>query len=200
MCVTDAIWSIGVDYVRHVLPVMDRFDSYRDRFGLAIRTSAEYLDHFNEHLDDEGAWLADHIYFNHQRTSTASGIMKSFAIQQTLQILNDEQLQTPHDLLAKIADTTLRARLKAVPGDSIGVRTDYIFMLSGCTELAKLDGQISRFLGIQFNSANRLIAIGQLTAVTALLKAEFPCVNVRSIDHFIWKWQSRSDDGFERHT
>jgi hypothetical protein len=198
MCVIDAIWSINASYERHVKPLMNRVRDYRRQAELQLTTPEEFLVHFSVHLNDQGGFLADHFFQNHQRTAAnKKEPYKSYAIQQTLDILNNAGIQSMQQLLSHCAEKKLRASLQSVPGDSIGVRTDYLFMLAGCTKLAKFDRQISRFLGLTFNAKNRLYAIALLTAVADLLKPEFPCINTRSVDNFIWALMSNGTDEFE---
>jgi hypothetical protein len=198
LCVTDSIWSIGVSYVKHVIPVRDRVRGYRTRQNLSLKSPEEFLTHFASHLGDRGEWLAGNVFENFQKTSTAvSAWRKSYAIQRTLEILREYGISTPTDLLGEIKNKKLRSALESVPGDSIGVRTDYIFMLAGCTDLAKYDRQISRFLGLKFNGQMRLYAIALLTEVANRLRERFPCINTRSVDHFIWQAMSDTEDGFE---
>jgi hypothetical protein len=198
LCVTDALWSIGVNYEKHVVPVVKRVRAYRTLVGQPLKTPSAFLDHFREHLNDRGGWLAVNLFENRQMTSTAvSAWRKAYAIQQTLEVLRRHQVETPADLLAQIHNRELRRELEAVPGDAIGVRTDYLFMLAGSVELAKFDRQISRFLELQFNSRMRLQAIALLTTVADRLRDEFPCMNTRTVDHFIWQAMSGASDSFE---
>jgi hypothetical protein len=197
-CVTDAIWSIGVKYVEHVIPVLNRLEKYREIANLDLKDPEKFLEHFSDHLNDYGEWLAVEIFANRQKTSTSlSAWRKSYAIQCTLEILRDKGISTPSELLLSIQDKDLRNALQRVPGDSIGVRTDYLFMLAGCDELAKYDRQISRFLGLPFNAKMRLYSIALLTGVAERLREKFPCINTRSVDHFIWVHMSGTSDGFE---
>jgi hypothetical protein len=198
LCVTDAIWSIGVRYVSHVIPVLNRIRAYQSRQQVSLKTPDEFLAHFSARLNDDGEWLANNFFENRQRTSTArTAWLKSYAIQKTLEILRDFGISTPGDLLNEIQNKKLRSALESVPGDSIGVRTDYLFMLAGCDELAKYDRQISRFLGLEFNATMRLYAIALLTEVAKRLNDDYPCLTTRSVDHFIWQAMSRTEDGFE---
>jgi len=191
-CVTDAIWSINADYVGHVKPVLNRLDD------LDLKTPKKFLEHFSDHLNDSGEWLADEIFKNRQKTSTSSGLRKSYAIQLTLEILRNMGISTPAQLLLAIQNKALRIALESVPGDRIGVRTDYLFMLAGCDELAKYDRQLNRFLEEIFNakiSPNakmRLYSIALLTGVAERLREKFPCMNTRSVDRCIWKHMSET--------
>jgi len=201
LCVTDAVWSIGVSYTKHVVPVLNRLRGYRILLGQSLETPSTFLHHFRDHLNDEGECLAAKLFENRQKTSTAvSAWRKAYAIQKTLEILRDHGVETPDDLLVNIHNRKLRRGLEAIPGDAIGVRTDYLFMLAGAVELAKYDRQISRFLGLDFNARMRLQAIAILTAVAVRFRDEFPCINTRSVDHFIWQAMSGASDNFESHS
>jgi hypothetical protein len=183
--------------MNHVIPVLDRLRQYRSQQPLPLREPVEFLRHFEGHLGDCGAWLSSSIFKNRQRTSTVNGILKGYAVQQILEILDVAGIQTPADLLAEVENTALRSKLMSVAGDPIGVRTDYLYMLAGCTELTKFDRQLQRFLSLPGTEHGRLTGLGIITAVTELLRVSFPCINVRSVDHFIWEEMSDSKDGFE---
>jgi len=191
-CIVDAIWSIGSKYWIHVVPLLRRFDTARDLLHEDARTPSGFLDSFRTLLGDDGEQMADRVFANRQRTSSRSGILKSSAVEQWLEVLRRHGIEHTVDLVNKYSDSALQRELAAVKGDGEdGIRRDYLFMLAGRKDLLKWDRQLKKFIKQHLGrTPTRDEALGILSAVVEDLRAVYPWLDVRALDHIIWKEES----------
>jgi hypothetical protein len=192
LCVIDAIWSLGVSYQTHVVPVVTRYREYRageggdaDTDGL-IELLATYAAVGG---DDE---FADRIGTRH-RTSTHPGApLKATAVRMAAELLS----APPHRIdtmtmfhnANSVTRTAVKRAWRTLPGQrssSIGWR--YLLMLVGEDEV-KADRMIKRFVTRAVNTASVSDEVaGQLVEEAAAALG----MPVRKLDYAIWSHESR---------
>lgn len=190
-CVLDAVGSVGVRY-QNVERGLARFRRYVAEHELGpVETPTQFLETFADHLDDGGQWFAE-TWWNRQRTSTRSGILKTAAMQRVFEILVDSGIETTAQLVARVDDEALLAALERVPGQSRHVSIGYLSMLAGYRDGVKDDRMVEAFfverLGRSIPSTEK-IAI--FVAVAERLQGQFPGITAFHLDHVAWLIQSR---------
>jgi hypothetical protein len=189
MCVLDSIWSVGINYDRHVVPVLKRYVEARGVEGLsACRDGADDLAQvLAVTTADDFATLVG----SRHRTSTRNGILKAEAVQRAVQVLFDAGLVSAAD--ARAADEAALDRARAewlrIPGQRSGITWRYMLMLAGLEDV-KPDRMIVRFVS---RALDRPRPVGVEEArVLVVAAAEELGVSQRTLDHTIWNYQRSS--------
>ena len=187
LCVIDSIQSLGVRYstVEHVV------QRYRAARPGAADTDgpAELLSTF----DDSGVvdgWARD--IGNRNRTSTQPGApLKALAIKEAASVVERAGVSSPEALRAlgpeQLAE--VKAGWLRVSGQRSGISWRYFLMLAGVPGV-KADRMICRFVQNATGKTKPAIAPG--VAAQAVAGAALRLnVSATTLDHAIWRWQSR---------
>jgi len=185
LCVLDAIWSIGVHYsgVENVLAayrVLRRSsgaDPARDGAAELVLAVA---------ATGGPAAFADRVG-NHQRTSTRSGILKSEAVVLSAQALVDNSVHTTGDLRSAAAHKRgdIELAWRRTPGQRSGISWRYLRLLAGDQQV-KPDRMIIAFVQLAIGRPSSADEAADLVTAAAPRLG----VDVRTIDHRIWRKQS----------
>lgn len=196
LCVVDAVFSIGVRY-GCVINVVERLckklvlTKYRDH-GSAFPppreqfTVSQCLEQLNRHAPQV---LAKTMFENEQRTSSRKGILKAKAVMDFLALLKTYQVETFQDL-ATCDIEGLKREILEIPGQKSGKCFRYFLMLAGDDSQVKPDRMIERFIarfGAKPASPDEAYHI--ITALAAQLKADYPHITPRLLDHAIWNYE-----------
>ena len=185
LCVIDSIWSIGIRYA-----TVDRVvDSYRARrIGLGRDADADGTEELLGDVAAAGgaeAWRK--LVGTRHRTSTRGGIPKAEAVVLAAEALVGVGLVSAADVRGASVEQLDRAERawRAVRGQRSGISWRYLLMLAGSAQV-KPDRMICRFVER---------AIGQrptpdYAAELVLAVASKLCVDVRALDHRMWRFQS----------
>jgi hypothetical protein len=189
LCIIDAIFSIGVTY-SSTRNTVNRFSQYvSDTFGPEFEiTISEFCKlHSDITIED----IARRIYQNAQRTSSRNGILKAEAVFRTAQLLQTLGVESLADLEKFVGKEDFEAAFRQIPGQGSGVSLRYFYMLLGSETDIKPDRMIIRFISNALNRAVRMEECHALILETcAILTSEFPDLKPRTLDHFIWQFQS----------
>ena len=190
MCLLDAIWSLGVHYDRHVVPVLTRYRTLRQAAHAdADRDTATALLAVIHQAGGPEAF-AD-LLQNKQRTSTRPGApLKAAAVEQAAQVFVERGIDTPASLLSEVASDhdELKRKWREIPGQrSSDVGWRYLLLLAGAQEV-KADRMVRRFVTEALGGApvNATRAAELLAAAASRLSVE-----VRALDHAVWRYQRR---------
>ena len=197
LCVIDAVFSIGVKY-EAVRAVVSRYceyfglEQYRpDQLAVPAKTSQEALGGLVGHFDDFGLErMTNDVFANRQRTSTKSGILKAEAVWKFASALRSHRIEYLQDVGETLPSVALRQAITLIPGQGSGISLQYCWMLAGSDELIKPDRMVLRFLEdslgrpVSPEEALRLVA-----GAVAELKAHYPAMTPRLLDHKIWEYQ-----------
>ena len=189
LCVIDAVFSIGVKY-EGVTNTVNKFCNYFqiDKHSKSQElTVSDILKKLEPYTIEE---LAEKIYDNRQRTSTANGILKAEAVNLFLNVLKQYNIETIIDV-EKVSDSArFEADIKAIKGQTSGVCLKYFFMLAGNDDLIKPDRMIIRFLetitGQSFSLYNCQLI---LSGVANSLKEKGLKITPKKLDNLIWQYQ-----------
>lgn len=185
LCVIDAVWSIGVKY-KGVERVLDRYRAARrDEGGEPSKDNSADLLAVIDAAGGPAAW-ADALG-NRQLTSTRSGVLKAQAVQQATQVLVNHGVQRPSDLAAGAPArlSEVEASWRAVTGQRSGISWRYLLLLAGLPEV-KPDRMVVRFVSTAVGRTPDLDStVGLVRSAAASLG-----VDVRTLDHRIWRFQS----------
>jgi len=197
LCVIDAVFSIGVRY-ESVRGVVRRYSDYfgvvqyrPDQSVVPPEVSQEALSSLVQHFDDLGLErMTSEVFVNRQRTSTRSGILKSEAVLRFAGALRSHGIEYLQDVGETLPSAGLQRAIGAIPGQGSGISLQYLWMLAGSDELIKPDRMVLRFLeeslgrAVSPDEALRLVADS-----VAELKAQYPAMTPRLLDHKIWEYQ-----------
>lgn len=190
LCAIDAIYSIGVRY-EGVVNVVERYKAYWRARGTNADSQAhcthDFLDEFAESTD-----LADSLFDNRQRTSPRGGILKADAVVQLLEVLGSPpfDIQTTQQLRDHFNDEDLDGAIRAVRGQSSGISAKYLFLLAGVDDAVKPDRMIVRFVSSAVaRRVTPMDAQELLIAASRDLRAQYPKLTPRVLDHAIWHRQ-----------
>lgn len=185
LCILDAIWSIGVHYDRHVVPVLNRYRDFERTFGLDpnVSTPRDLAKAIDRCGGSEG--FARDVASRH-RTSSTNGILKADAVRQAAQLLCEVGVLTPSNLAAHKED--VKPGWHRIRGQRSGVSWKYLLMLAGVDGI-KPDRRIHAFI----TSATGLkvtndVAIQWLTEVQQSWPPPRP--SLLELDYAIWRHQS----------
>lgn len=196
LCVVDTVFSIGVRYTSTKNTVL-RFCNY---FGLETTNNgqpfppekqfsiAKLLAAYTEHGLET---LVNEVYQNRQRTSTRGGILKAEAVQRFCQVLISFGVNYLQEVDAIFEKPAFETKIKAIQGQSSGVSLQYFYMLVGSDDYVKADRMVHRFVD---SALGRSFTIDEtrhlIVQVAQELKADYPPINPRNLDHKIWLYQS----------
>lgn len=190
LCLIDAIYSLGIGYDSHVVPVLTKYREHRR--GEGADANSDTVDDLLGVFDRLGGAeaFASQIGTQH-RTSTHPGApLKAEAVEKAALLLVDHGVQTPADLLAADPDKVKQA-WRLLPGQrSSTTGWRYLLLLAGADEV-KPDRMILRFVADAVGETVSTSYAGALVAATATRLG----VPVRVLDHAIWRWQSGRRDG-----
>ena len=187
LCVLDSIWSLGVNYDHHVVPVLRRYRAMRRALGADPNTDGteELLAAADRCGGPDGFAQA---LGNHQRTSTRAGApTKAASVVQAARALGTVNITTAAEFRKAVAADAKAVELiwRAVPGQvSSDIGWRYLQLLAGVDEV-KPDRMIARFLtscGAPALTTSDSSALVRAAAVRL-------GVTARVLDHAIWRYQ-----------
>jgi hypothetical protein len=185
MCVLDSIWSMGVNYNRHVEPVLDRYRDIRSSTAGGVSDTPAMLAQTIRDCGGSESFAAE-VKSRH-RTSTRNGILKAEAVQRAATVLADAGIETSQDLGR--ANDDIRVSWLGIPGQRSGVSWRYFQMLAG-VEGIKPDRMIHRFIvhatGGPVSNTEAVDILGR-----AQQRLPAPRPTLRQFDHAIWRHESR---------
>lgn len=193
-CIVDAVWSIGAQYDKVVVPLVREkiasrlgvdqptlpADGFRAKDPLTLRQLGDLgLDELTE-------------LTNHQRTSTRNGILKSDAVLRHCHLFRQSCVETLEQAIELMATeerfSELDQALRSIPGEgSHGVRRGYLWMLIGNDDLIKPDRMVLRWLkrqGVTTDPHGARDIIAALVSKVELPEGRRP--TAWEIDHAIW--------------
>ncbi len=189
LCVIDSIQSIGVRYTS-VGNVLDRYRLYRRESGAEPSTDGveELLTTFTG-VGGTSIW-ASKIGNQHKTSTRAGAPLKAEAVWAAAQALKQLGVLTAEDLRGTSGEALERTKAAwlGVPGQRSGIAWRYVLMLAGVPGV-KPDRMIRRFvaaaLSVPLNKVTADVAGDAVTRAANILG-----VDVKALDHAIWRWQS----------
>ncbi len=203
LCVIDAVWSIGVRYAG-VENVITHFCQALN--VPRLRPDSDILPPINEQLSitdflaiyDHRSFkdVANNIFQNHQRTSPRGGVLKAEAVYYFGKTLLDFGINYLQDVASILGNVPFEAAIKQIPGQRSGISINYFYMLVGSTTHIKPNRQIERFIAAALGRTPRQDEMFPLiSAVYDILQPKYPHLNLRLLDHLIWRYQvGKADD------
>lgn len=197
--VIDAIFSIGVRYSSTRATVI----KYCDYFNLKrIRDTEVFPQEDNQHTISELIAnmcsvpdFAGTILKNRQRTSSYNGILKAEAVLLWAKIFQKYDIETLQCFNQKYSADVER-ELREVKGQHSGISVVYLKMLCGDDNCCKPDRHILRFISDCLNKSVSLSeAVVCMENTCELLREVNASINMRLLDHAIWKYMSQSTGG-----
>jgi hypothetical protein len=185
LCIIDSIWSIGVNYDRHVIPVLNR---YRE-----IATASERDVNLDTPCDLAATIeqcggsdsFAQAVKSRH-RTSSTNGILKAEAVNQAAQLFCENRILTAQDLAAR--ETDVKPGWYRIRGQRSGVSWKYLLMLAGI-DGTKPDRMIHSYITAAIG-----VAVTNEEAVELLTNVRQswpePRPSLLELDHAIWRHES----------
>jgi hypothetical protein len=195
LCVIDAVFSIGVKYTGTRL-VPPRWAEAQTPPWPVHRRGATVEHSISDFLAAlapfTGKELAVNIFKNSQRTSSKNGILKAEAVRQFATALQEAGIDKFRDFEDETKLEQAEVNVKNVKGQSSGISFDYFRILVG-HEAVKADRMVCRFVANAGGMEHVAPSVAKCAVVeaTALLKREFPSLNVRLLDYLIWNYESR---------
>lgn len=193
LCIVDAVWSIGADYYKVVVPIV------RDEIAKALGVESTAPAAGFRAKDPTSLRKLEEIGLdrlteltNWQRTSTRNGILKSEAVLQHCRIFRDHDIETLEQAIALMKDDSQFAAvdkaLRSIPGEGgYGIRRNYLWMMLGNDDLIKPDRMVLRWLaghGVETNPDGARRIIESLVSKVKLPGGHRP--TAWEIDHAIW--------------
>lgn len=185
MCIIDSVWSVGVKYKRHVIPVLN---AYRRLRGPEVANSDSPRNLVDAVTTSGGPAEFAEALGNHQRTSTRNGILKADAVFRAAHLFVSAGVVTADQLVPHTADDSELANAwRAIKGQGSGITWTYMLLLAKIDGI-KPDRMIHRFITTATNtSVTNAEAIELLTAVRNELPHPRP--DLLTLDHAIWDYQ-----------
>jgi hypothetical protein len=197
LCVIDAVFSIGVNYIS-TRNTVTRFCKY---FGInqinKIRPPAiadqlsitEFINLYNQYGVEV---MAERVYQNLQRTSTRNGISKSEAVLRFSQALLRFGVDYFQDVNKILGNPSFESVIRRIPGQGSGLSLWYFYMLAGSDNYVKPDRMITRFI-LSATGKSLSIEESQTAVVGAceILVEDYPHLTPRMLDHLIWEYQRK---------
>jgi hypothetical protein len=186
LCILDSIWSIGVNYDHHVIPVLNRYrdlaaDEGRDASfdtPCDVATTIEQLG---------GAEPFARAVKSRHRTSSTNGILKAEAVEQAAHVFRMSNIATTGEFAARKAE--VKRQWHQIRGQRSGVSWRYLLMLAGIDGI-KPDRMIHGYLRAAIGATvTNEEAVELLTAVQQGWPEPRP--TLLELDHAIWRYQSR---------
>jgi len=197
LCIIDAVYSIGVRYegVRNVVArYCDHFNLRRTRKTKGAFPPVheqESVTSFCEKVERIGpvAMAAD-VFRNRHRTSARNGILKADAVHRFALALRRHGIDYLQDIPRFPGSADLAMDILSIPGQASGISLQYFFMLAGSDDVIKPDRMILGFLkSVLGRSVSTAQAQELLSAVAERLRANYPHLTPRLLDHEVWKYQ-----------
>ncbi|MBW0273065.1 hypothetical protein ATM97_23560 [Nocardia sp. MH4] len=197
-CVLDAVYSIGANYIYHVVPVVERVAA---TFGVDVPATAPAAAALTADPVPLGALLGRYpdsdalvaVTKNRQNTSTRGGIRKADAVLRYARILDRHGVNTLADARAALSNDQkfeqINHALRRVPGEgAAGVRRGYLWMLIGDQWTVKPDRIVLRWLSragfpVDEKGARRLLREVAESLTDRLGRDISPW----EVDHAIWR-------------
>lgn len=184
LCIVDSIWSIGVNYDRNVVPVLNKYKALSVSSGRSGRDDgpAELV----EMIVSLGGpdKFAEEVGSRH-RTSSNNGILKADAVLRAATLFVEKRVATTAEVAVRW--TELKPGWHGIPGQRSGVSWKYLLMLAG-VDGVKPDRMIHAYL-----SGALGFAVSNDEAVEILTKVRQswpePRPTLLQLDHAIWKHQ-----------
>jgi len=180
LCLLDSMWSLGSNYDRHVVPVLNRYRALRG--SDVANDAASDLVAAVEGCGGPDGFAGE--MRNRQLTSTRGGVLKAEAVYRAAKLMAQAGIETPSQLRSD-ADRVAMSWRKLPGQRSSATGWRYLLLLAGASE-AKPDRMILRFVS---HSLGRPCtpddAHALLTAAAAHLDVPLP-----ALDHRIWLFQS----------
>lgn len=182
LSILDSIWSIGVNYDKHVVPVIGRYRNFRCNEGAdPEKDSAGDLVFVFDRVGGADGFIKD-VAKNRQRTSTLGGILKGEAVLIAARAIANLGLINPADIILS-QDAVEKVWLK-IKGQSSGISFGYFMMLLG-QEGVKPDRMIIRFLD---KALSRKVSPNEARAILAEVAIRLNLSQIQ-LDHAIWNFQ-----------
>ncbi len=209
LCLIDAIFSIGIRYtttrrvVSHFIGWWDTNagDPAATSAALALSDFALAVPLDLAETESSARDMAKTVFGHLHRTSSRNGILKAAAILKEADVCLSFGIDNLEDLLAHRDDEQFKSAFRSLPGQGSGISLRYLFMLAGDTDEAKPDRMILRFmrrhLGYQ-PSPDKAVTL--LHDVSVQLQADGIDMDVRRLDHAIWRHESNSSESEKPHT
>ncbi len=196
LCVIDSVFSIGARYTSTRRTVQDFCTAFIPHKGRvspppAIQSDAYTISQFLHDVGGLPNYGASNLYHNKQRTSTKGGILKAEAVYRFAKALQEEKIERLADVRDASPAQLLRIeeKVREIPGQKSGISFSYFLMLSGNDNHMKIDRWLLRFVEIASGSRKTVPdAYSDLLAVCTDLKAIFPNLTPRLLDHEIWSF------------
>jgi hypothetical protein len=186
LCILDSIWSIGINYDRHVIPVLNKYRELATAAGrdATFDTPCE-LAMTIEQVGGPDAF-ARAVKSRH-RTSSTNGILKAEAVDQAARLFCANRIATTGDLAAR--ETDVKPQWHRIRGQRSGVSWRYLLMLAGLDGI-KPDRMIHGYITAAID-----VAVTNQDAVELLMRVQQdwpePRPTLLELDHAIWRHQSR---------
>jgi hypothetical protein len=189
LCIIDAVFSIGVTY-SSTRNTVNRFTAYvHDKHGPDFVMPIS--DFCQLHSENPIEHVAKTIYQNSQRTSSKNGILKAEAVWRVAQLLQSLGVESLADIEKFVGKEEFETPFQQIPGQKSGVSLRYLYMLLGSETEIKPDRMVIRFLTNALNRSVRMEECHSLVLEACqILTSEFPDLKPRTLDHFIWQFQS----------
>lgn len=199
LCVTDAVYSIGVRY-EGVQNVVKRYCDYfsiwqmvRPPDRLPPEGEQQPLSELVARMEELGIEkFTEDVFQNRQRTSPRGGILKSDAVLRFARVLQKHGVNFLQDIPSVVSDEALNAALRQIPGQGSGISIRYFFMLAGVEHLIKPDRWILSFLTRWLGASPTPEEAQSLLSETCqLLQPRYPQLTPGLLDNLIWKYERR---------
>jgi len=202
LCVTDAVFSLGVRYEsteRTVRELCERYGWEMSRKAASVEFPISDFLKILQPYENRREEMARTVFRNHQRTSSKSGILKCEAVYQVCTILHRFGAETialfRYTLDSKLSDD-LRRAFTAVRGQGSGLSFNYLRILTGDTDAVKADRMVTRYVvdAIRVRNVKPELCEQLVREASSILRAEYPKLTPSLLDHAIWKYQ-RAKEG-----
>jgi hypothetical protein len=184
LSILDSIWSMGVNYHKHVVPVVCRYRAFRIGEGAdPEKDSADDLVSVFARVGSVEEFIGK-IARNRQRTSTSkkNSILKARAVLLAAQGIQKLGLATPADVVR--SQDAVEAFWLTIKGQGSGISFGYFMMLLG-QEGIKPDRMIIRFLE---KALDRKISPDEARELLAEVARKLNLSQIQ-LDHAIWNYQ-----------
>jgi hypothetical protein len=173
---------MGVNYHKHVVPVVCRYRAFR--IGEGADPEKDSADDLVSVFDGVGGveGFINRIAENRQRTSTVSGILKADAVLLAAQGIQKLGLATPADVVR--SQDAVEAFWLTIKGQGSGISFGYFMMLLGQDGI-KPDRMIVRFLE---KALSRKVLPDEARELLAEVARKLNLSQIQ-LDHAIWNYQ-----------
>ena len=197
LCAFDAVFSIRSNYNSVVSPLIDNFCTLLEiprhapnPHAIPCAEEQVTISNLCAKLKDYTPESLANAIHNHQRTSSRSGILKTDAFLQYLDVFQRFKVNTYQDV-NRLADENpaFEQALRNIKGQNVAV--DYFFMLAGDEDGVKVDTHLRNFVR---DAVGRDLEPEQIKtlfreAVVHYRQNGYPDMTARHLDHIVWTWQ-----------